>query len=367
MRVLVHPADKFGCGHYRMIWPAEALIAQGYDVTLCHDFYYQALWQPMAIGTDRLVGLADRPDVDVVVFQRPLTRDRYHLISALQAEGIAVVVEVDDNFHAIHPRNPAWKGTSPLHDPAHNRDWLLKACEIADLVTVSTTALAKQYGAHERVAVLPNYVPACYTQVTREPANLLGAPVVGWSGSVDTHPGDLDVTRGAIEDVLAETGATFAVVGTGKGVADALKLTGPVEAAGWVPIETYPDALARLDVGIVPLKPGAFNEAKSWLKGLEMAAVGVPFVASDTGPYRALADAGLGLIAGNPDAWRSLTRWLVEDTVAREAMSEQYRAHVAEHFTIEHNAHRWWKAWEYAVEMRRERGQDVTRAGERVA
>ncbi len=34
MRTYVFPADMTGCGFYRMIWPAEALIGRGHDVTI---------------------------------------------------------------------------------------------------------------------------------------------------------------------------------------------------------------------------------------------------------------------------------------------------------------------------------------------
>jgi hypothetical protein len=34
VKVLVYPADRFGCGHFRMLWPGDALAAAGHDVTV---------------------------------------------------------------------------------------------------------------------------------------------------------------------------------------------------------------------------------------------------------------------------------------------------------------------------------------------
>lgn len=352
MRVVVHPADQNGCGAYRMIFPARALIDQGYDVDLRYDYTYRALWQPRAFGPDQIVGLADQVDADVVVLQRPLQRTRYELIAALQAQGIAVVVECDDDFHSIHRLNPAWRGSNPFADPEHNRDWLKRACEVADLVTVSTPALAERYGAHGRVRVLPNCVPESYLSIERPEHD---GVVVGWSGSVATHPKDLQQTGGGVARAVRETGARFEVVGTGKGVKAALGLDVEPDATGWVPIDEYPKALAGFDVGIVPLLPDAFNVGgKSALKGLEFSAVGAPFVCTPTDDYRRLHGLGAGILAETPDDWhREVTR-LVENDAWRSDCADRFKA-VAATQTIESHAWRWMESWSDALTLRRER------------
>lgn len=397
MRVLVHPADKGGCGWYRMIFPAQALAAQGHDVILDEDRTY-----PVVRMGDRAIGLADLrvfrrdyetcvaevrraekrgmdtgpilarwnaelealvartgpsqlADADVVVFQRILSRERYETMRAVQAAGAAVVVEIDDDFHAIRARNPAWEALNPLRDSERNRDWLAKACRDADLVTVSTPALATRYGAHGRVVVLPNCVPAAYIDdpqhaytdtYLRRPAGVL----VGWSGSVDTHPEDLEQARG-----LDLTGAAFHVIGTGRGVKRALALDDEPTATGWLPIEAYPEGLRQLDIGIVPLALHPFNEAKSALKGLELAACGVPFVASPTHEYLRLEAAGVGVCAHTPADWRREVARFVRDPAWREECSITWQAQVRANHTYETNAWRWAEAWESALQHRHAR------------
>jgi hypothetical protein len=44
--------------------------------------------------------------------------------------------------------------------------------------------------------------------------------------------------------------------------------------------------LNGIHVGLVPLTRGPFNEAKSYLKGLEYAAAGIPFIATPTEEYQ---------------------------------------------------------------------------------
>lgn len=348
MRVAVHPADQGGCGHYRLIFPARALAEQGHDVELQSDRKYRAVFQPSVFG-DRIVDLDEDVDADVVVIQRPLHRHRYELMKVLQTRGHAVVVEVDDDFHSVHRKNPAWWESHPIRDKDSNRDWLMRACEIADLVTVSTPSLAERYGAHGRVAVLPNLVPASYLDIER-PGD--GRVIVGWSGSTHTHVGDLEVTKGGVGRAVDASDATFAVVGTGVGVRRALDLTDDPVSAGWVAIDEYPHALATFDVGIVPLRLSHFNEAKSSLKMSEMAAVGVAPVGSPTGPNRELVMLGAGLLAETPDDWYRTVRDLCLTASLREDVAGRARE-VMRLRTYEEHAEQWWHAWARAADRTR--------------
>lgn len=333
LKTLVHPADQGGCGHYRILWPARALAEQGHDVTV-GDGHVPA-------GTD------------VVVVQRPLRRTyAEQVIPLLQSHGIAVVVEVDDDFRTIDPRNPAWRDAHPRLSPDRNWQWLDKAAALADLVTVTTPALAARYGCHGRVIVLPNYIPWSHTTVQAVPED---RPVLGWTGSVATHPGDLDVAAAAVRHALAAHPQwRFRAVG-GAQTLRALGLD-PGQGHETVPWTTdltdYLKQYARLDAAVVPLAPGPFNEAKSWLKGLEAAAVGVPFVASSTGPYRHLHELGAGLLADSRRDWKRQLGRLLDDEPLRLDLAAAGRQ-VAAGLTVEGHAWRWAEAWGQAVINRR--------------
>jgi glycosyltransferase involved in cell wall biosynthesis len=357
VRILVCPADRGGCGHYRMIWPAQACAAEGLDVhVLAED---EVLTRGYYDNDDQLVGIAP-VDADVVVLQRCLDRRIVEMIPHLQAQGIAVVVEIDDDFTCIDPDNVAHKAADPAEHPDRNYYHLVHASSIADLVTVSTGALARRFGGQGRVAVLPNCIPASYLnepgrRTLAGKAWTRGHKVrVGWSGSVDTHPGDLNVTGGAVGLILHEQRGTahFSVVGTGKGVREALFLHDEPTKTGWVTLTDYPKAVAQLDLGIVPLKASAFNRAKSWLKGLEMAACGVPFVASTTPEYERLAKHGAGRLAARPRDWgRELSR-MIRDHAWRAEVAERGKD-TAARWTIEEHAPAWYAAWCEAATIRR--------------
>lgn len=370
MRVTVHPAGEDACSLYRLAEPARVLADQGADVECTRTL----AWRFSRTADGRPHKLVDEVDADVVVFQRPLARRKLDMIRALQAAGVAVVVELDDDFGAIHRRNGAWADAHPewmtLAEAAErgiaaserltrgnhqwvreagtvswsSNTWLRKACATADLVTVTTPALAERYAPHGRVAVLPNLVPERYLSITAAPHD---GVVVGWGGSVNTHPDDLETTEGAVAAAVVDTDARFHVVGTGVGVRTALGLADEPTATGWVELADWPHALAALDVGIVPLAATRFCEAKSALKMSEMAAVGVPSVVSPTPDNVRMYKHGIGLLATTPDEWRKQVRRLIENTDERVSMAEEGRAIMADH-TYEGHAGRWFDAWTQA-------------------
>jgi glycosyltransferase involved in cell wall biosynthesis len=348
MRVAVYPADQGGCGCYRLIWPSQALISFGYDVKLVlpdadKDEQLQARWQEDILTGERYVSEVVKPDADVVVFQRPLWHHQVEGILSLQKQGIKVVVEIDDDFSCIPPDNPAYGQTLPKMSPARNRDHLAAACELADLVTVTTPALARRYGSHGRVAIIPNHVPLRYTELDVVKDDT-GTQWVGWSGSIVTHYSDLEATRGAMQTVLNKTGAKFAVIGTGKGIQAKLRLRENPPASGWLHIERMPEAMGMIDVGIVPLRINQFNEAKSWLKGLEFLSLGVPVVVSPTAEYRRLHMA-FGDAVVLADRVREWEHGTISQLESGHLRGLEARLKVQQNWTIEGQCGKWWDAW----------------------
>lgn len=354
MKVRVYAADMGGCGRYRMTYPAQAARNAGYDVTVIDSTDGQNANLRIVCKDDLRTGLpvvvdAEVPDADVVVLQRTLSCTLVQTIPFLQARGVAVVIEVDDDFDALHRDNVAARA---LHgNLSSNPSWLREACRIADLVTCSTPALARRYGSHGRVAVLRNLLPDAFMDATPNLSHVdRHRTWVGWSGSIGTHPTDLQVTQGAIGAALTKTGAGLYVVGEGIGVRERLHVPDdvPFTKSGWQPIDDYPGAMAAMDVGIVPLDLTPFNQAKSYLKGMEMAAVGVPFVASPTAEYQLLASMGAGLIAGKGRHWEGAVKRLITDPAFRAEMAAQGREAV-QGLTYARHAHAWPDAWLQAV------------------
>jgi glycosyltransferase involved in cell wall biosynthesis len=92
---------------------------------------------------------------------------------------------------------------------------------------------------------------------------------------------------------------------------------------------------------LVPLLDSPFNRAKSWLKGIEYASLGVPFIASPLPEYRKLAELGAGVLADTPQQWYEAIAMLFEDP---DPWASAGRTAV-EGLTYEAHAGRWWSAW----------------------
>jgi hypothetical protein len=342
---------KDACAYYRTYLPATELIKQGADIVTT-DKTESVLWaddfgideKGESVRDPRVQGWAD-PDCDVAVFQRPLHRDVVDLIVWCKANGVKTVLDMDDDYFKVDPANKAAQYMRPETSPRRNTEHLKRAIAAADLITVTTAALAKRYAPH-KARIIPNFIPRVWTS---QPLRPLPTDVtVGWTGTTQTHPGDLESTKGGVARAVLTTGAHFRAVGDGEGVQEALGLSSltPYSVSGWVPLPHYPDKMNELDIGIVPLRSSAFNHGKSWLKGLEFSALGIPFVASATQPYVQLnRESKLGRIARTPQDWAREVQELVENEAMRENEGERAREIVRERHLLEDNAGLWLDAW----------------------
>lgn len=337
VNVTVCPSDTAGCGSYRLIWPAEALQKEGKEIRITK--------RPRILvdrGNPPAVKDVFIPDTDVMVFQRPGSYQIAQIIPILQDQGIKVVIDMDDDLSCIHPKNPAHKYYDPTHSPNRNWQWAAKACEMADLVTVTTPALAERYGNHGQVAVLPNCVPARYTRLSVPPNDGI---TVGWAGYVGTHPEDLQITHGAINEAVVSQGARFYALGDKNALTNlGIRNRYPHTWLEAVALSNFPEFVSQLDIGIVPLARTPFNAAKSWLKGLEYAALGVAPVVSPTPDNMRLVEAGAAYVARSPKGWLDAVKTLIRNEEERVSLAKRAREFAAD-WTIEANTWRWWEAW----------------------
>lgn len=339
MKVRVCPSDQAGCGKYRMIWPGQALQAEGYDI--------QIERRPLIKVNDaeelpRVVDVQTE-GADVMVFQRPCTYQITQLIPILQDRGVKVVIDMDDDLSCIHPTNPAYKAYNPKLNKRSNWDWAAKACELADLITVTTDKLAEVYGSHGRVQIIPNYVPSRFLSIEEERDEAL---TIGWAGWVPTHPRDLEVAARAVYRAMKGTSARFKAIGD-KDTLQKLEIRPQGGQHYWIPrveIDQYPHELAKLHIGLVPLQESDFNQAKSWLKALEYSSLGVVPVVTPTPDNQKLAALGGAYVATTNADWEEILRHLINNPDEVADMAKRCRE-VASDLTIEGNTRQWKDAW----------------------
>lgn len=345
-KILVYPADSAGCGAFRMTWPgtyASGLSAE-HEVTVLGPKDRDLM---LKMRGEEVVDVLD-VKADVYVFQR-LTHNRMvQAVKILRDKGVAVVVDVDDDLSSIHPRNPAHDAYHPRRGDSHH-SWanLKQACRDATLVTVSTPALLDVYAGHGRGQVLYNYLPDHYYGVPH-----VDSDVVGWPAALQSHPDDPSAVGAAVARLSGSPGA-FRVVGDPTGVGAAFGLSAdPPGIPGSVDLLTWPQAVAELGIGIAPLADTRFNRCKSWLKPLEMSALGVPWVASPRVEYVRLNRMGAGLLAHNSRTWYRSLELLRRDWQFRSELAGR-GYEVAGKLKLRENSWRWLEAWDNALRLQR--------------
>lgn len=346
MKVLCLAGDSGGCGFYRIFEPARVAKEIGVDVEARSYIDVEAERHKQ---TNLVTVLEIQEDVDLLVIQRPLSNDMTAIIEQAHKQGIATIVELDDDFDSIHAKNivssmPKVKWEGP--------QWISKAAAIADHVIVSTPRLLK-YAPHKRATVLRNYVPKSIFDI--EPVSL-DNPILGWTGTTQTHPMDLQVTKGRIGDLIQDYKIPFHIVGDGKDVQKFLHLPKETDFkfTGWVNLDKYYKTISEtFNIGIVPLEISQFNQSKSALKGLEYASLGIPFIASNTSEYELLETYGVGKTVTTPNQWyKFLSYWLDNPNKLQEA-ANKYRDILYNNYTYEQHASDWANVWEQTISYRK--------------
>jgi len=207
-------------------------------------------------------------------------------------------------------------------------DQLMRA---ATLVVVGNDYLARrarQAGA-QRVEVLPTVVDLKrYVVATRE--TVTDAPLrVGWIGS----PATVDYVR-QLAGPLAALAAKRRVV---------LRLIGAKVNLPNVPIEFVPwtesgevQAIADLDVGVMPLPDSPWERGKCGYKLVQYLACGVPVVASPVGVNATLVQPGEnGFLATTDAEWIQALTCLADDEALRRRLGAQGRALVESRYSLQ--------------------------------
>lgn len=262
---------------------------------------------------------------DIVFLKQLMDRWLPHQIEVAKSLGQRIVVDIDDFYHALHEDNNAFHATDPEKNKVRNRDIYQTIISLADLVTVSTPLLADFYRQfNPNIHVVRNFVypPQFHRRdVTRD------KPVLGWVGALGFRSGDVE-TLTWLGDFLEDNDLMFHHSGwqpqhgydfaQRAGINPKRLTTSPMR-----PFTHYHDMFS-FDIGLVPLNRIPFNEAKSYLKGLEYAVSGIPFVAEGLPEYKRLADAGVGRVADSPEEWVQHLTALLNFKVRKQDAATNY-------------------------------------------
>ena len=267
-------------------------------------------WLPRAWHERRAAIRCAQADHDVGLFQREMIST---LASAESAWRKPAVLDVDDAIWL----NQRLGGVDKLARRMGN-------------VIAGNACIADYFADKARVWVLPTAVDAqryCPALVLQQ------RPVMVWSGSA-SGLGYLQAIAPALRRVLDAMPDLVLRV-----VCDARPELAGLDPARIDYIRWQPDvevaALQSATVGLMPMPDTPWTRGKCSFKMLTYMACGLPVVVSPYGMNAdVLAQACLGLGAGNEDEWIAALLYLLRDQAAARAMGEAGRAQVLEHYSV---------------------------------
>lgn len=321
-RILAHPGDNTGCGHYRVIEPLSAASRAG-KVEAAFSFGY---FSPVEM---------ERFEIDTWYLQRqfmPTQRDMLKYYKEMHK--CRVVFELDDLITNLPEKN-VHRGSIPVEVGS----WLKDALDLCDRFVVTTDYLADQYR-HliNDVKVVPNTIYGAKWLDLQALRRTSSKPRVGWGGGI-SHTGDLELIINVVKELANEVDWVFF------GMCPDVLRPYIREFHPGVAIEHYPAKLAslNLDLAIAPLEDHPFNLAKSSLRLLEYGVLGYPVICTDILPYQGAFP--VVRVPNQTEAWVNAIREHIHDLDATAKAGDALRLHVQQHHLLENNLEPWMQAW----------------------
>ena len=156
----------------------------------------------------------------------------------------------------------------------------------------------------------------------RDAAPARDVVLITYGSGTKTHDADFREAAPALLRALRERPSLrLRIVGELRLPADFASVAAQVEQLPPVPFARYMALLAESDIGIAPLEATLFNDAKSNIKFLESAILGVPSVCSPRAHFSdVVRDGENGLLADGEAAWFAALCRLADDAALRARM-----------------------------------------------
>ena len=274
-----------------------------------------------------------------------------------------VIYETDDDHRNIRSWNGYYK------DVVAERDLIAEMTRRADLVTVATPALAKQYGRYNKnIRVIRNsLVPEMYVKDTSRPEGDLPrlvyygstARLRDYAGFYVTRDKKADGPGYAYQAVEAHKHLLRRVfLGTNEGSEEVIRHFFDEQTPYIVGIAAFAKALANAhgDIGIAPLGGDDFDRSKSELHWLEYALSDMAFIGqrfNGDGPYQVVRDGVDGLLARGAQEWHDAVGRLAKSKDLREQLAGAAKERVLREYDYRQRAEEWAAAYRWAAENAR--------------
>ena len=283
---------------WRCKWPAEALSRNGHSAAL----FFREDWLRR-----RPIHVAWGAEADVIVYERVATTQTLEDIKFWKRHGKKIVFSFDDAYD-IMPDTIFTKSIWHVDGKSFGEPLIThfyEAMELADAVETPSEVMCERYSKYAKTLYIPNY-PDLNNPNWEKPYPVKIPGRVGWAG------GASHITSFTDSNILpAIQNMPITIIGGHPKIINMLNDCHHVPA---VPHNFYPYLLGQLSIGLAPLA-GEFDYCRSWIKCLEYSLKGIPWVVTDSPPYK---DCVGGLkIQNKSRAWKGAINYLLnEDTSA---------------------------------------------------
>lgn len=288
---------------------------------------------------------------DASIWFYPGNKTRSMLMERMQANGVKVLAEMDDNYSVRAPRqHDDWYDTirEGYDTDEHSREGHVKivASPIVDGIIVSTPYLERVYRKlKDKVYVCPNCVdPDDWVEVA---GDLPKDDVlrIGYAGS-NSHMDDTKLIERACRWAAKQDGVELVFFGVQPPEMEDLAATRIV----FVEPKDYRKLLPVLDVGFAPLIPNVWSLARSDVKLLEYGMAGaLPIVsrtrADNLEPYHQWFQDAPNLVADSARDFYDRVRWCVKNRDEVKRLGAEMRETVIARRHIKDHVDR----WEFAI------------------
>ena len=332
---------------YRCVHQQEQLALKGAATALCEDDDPQLL--------------ADVFEYDLIVLHRvPFSPLIDLVIQLAHTQGKPVVFETDDLIFV--PELEAHIGFVDTLAPEAARRFrsdlarLEETFQRCDCVLTATEFLAQEARRRGKPVYVARNAPSAemfqlseqawaqrQQRVSQEAQR--STVVLAYFSGTGSHNRDFQTIAGPLVWVLSTYPQTWLHIGGQLDLGPAFEpFWDRIRRTPYVTWRELPQIIAQTDINLAPLEPdNPFCQAKSEIKFVEAALVGVPTVASRVEAYeQAIIHGQDGFLAVTPDDWRSALQTLLDHPDERRNIGEAARHSVYTRYTPEQRAEQLW-------------------------
>ena len=321
---------------YRCVHLAEQLRALGHEAEIAEWFEEAQIDLTRALGHDA-----------IFLYRLPMSPLLAQVIEAANQSGTRVIFDTDDLIFEpdlVHAQHGVTR-LNPRQQEEHTagvRRYLqtLQACDAVTTATPFLAALATRRGqrafVHRNALGQEMLTLANRLRQKRLTNEIADKAVIGYGSGTPTHDVDFAEAASSLCIILDQFPNTELWIVGPVVIASELERFG--ERVRRFPLTGWPgwfERASQFDIALAPLElQNVFCRAKSEIKFIEAASLGVPVVASRTEPYASVITTREdGLLATDERDWVEALSCLIEEPHRRVEMGERARQKVQQRYT----------------------------------